>query len=79
MFPVRNIQTFSAGAGGGGTGPVFRDCVLVKKNSTVGEAYRKIMGDAPLAYVETTGGIKVSEEDIVAVGKNDVLSFKVGR
>ena len=30
------------------------------------------MGDAPLAYVETTGGVKVSEEDIVQVGKNDV-------
>lgn len=37
------------------------------------------MGDAPLAFVETIGNVRVSEEDIVAVGKNDILSFKVGR
>lgn len=30
------------------------------------------MGDAPLAYAETTGGVKVAEDDLVAVGKNDV-------
>jgi len=29
-------------------------------------------GDAPLAYVETDGGVRVSEHDVVAVGKNDV-------
>jgi hypothetical protein len=36
------------------------------------------MGDAPLAFVETTGGIRVSEDDVVVVGKNDAsncLSF----
>lgn len=37
------------------------------------------MGDAPLAYVETIGGQRVSEDDPVSVGKNDILSFKVGR
>jgi ribosome-binding ATPase len=41
--------------------------------------YKKVMGDAPLAYVETAGGQRVSEDDVVAVGKNDILSFKVGR
>lgn len=30
------------------------------------------MGDAPLAYVETVGGVRVAEDDLVAVGKNDV-------
>ncbi|KAK4546853.1 hypothetical protein LTR36_001585 [Oleoguttula mirabilis] len=83
VFPVRNIGTFGGGeAGGGGGGEkaaVFRDCVLVKKRSTVGDVYRKVMGDAPLAYVETVGGVRVSEEDEVGVGKNDILSFKVGR
>jgi hypothetical protein len=29
------------------------------------------MGDAPLAFVETTGGVRVSEDDVVVVGKND--------
>jgi len=30
------------------------------------------MGDVPLAFVETVGGVRVSEDDPVAVGKNDV-------
>ncbi|KAF2397761.1 GTP-binding protein [Trichodelitschia bisporula] len=74
VFPVRNIHTYGAG-----DGKVFRDCVLVPKNSTVGDVYRKVMGDAPLAFVETVGGVRVSEDDVVAVGKNDILAFKVGR
>ncbi|GME33835.1 gtp-binding protein [Neofusicoccum parvum] len=77
VFPVRNIHTFSSGSSDNKA--VFRDCVLVKKGSSVGDVYRKVMGDAPLAYAETTGGIKVAEDDPVSVGKNDVLSFKVGR
>ncbi|KAF2462141.1 P-loop containing nucleoside triphosphate hydrolase protein [Lineolata rhizophorae] len=77
VFPVRNVHSFSSGSTGGNA--VFRDCVLVKKGSTVGDVYRKVMGDAPLAYVETAGGVRVSEDNIVAVGKNDILSFKVGR
>ncbi|MCJ1402992.1 hypothetical protein MMC11_006214 [Xylographa trunciseda] len=82
VFPVRNIHSFGAGGVGsaeGGSGPVFRDCVLVKRGTTVREVARKVMGDAPLAYVEGTGGVRVSEEEIVGVGKCDVLSFKVGR
>jgi hypothetical protein len=54
---------------------VFRDCVLVRKGATVGDAFRKIMGDAPLAYVETVGGVRVAEDDEVRVGKNDVSVF----
>ncbi|KAI5286100.1 hypothetical protein KEM54_000066 [Ascosphaera aggregata] len=51
----------------------------VNRNSTVGDVARKVMGDVPIAYVEGAGGNRVSEEDMVAVGKNDILSFKVGR
>ncbi|KAF2722509.1 P-loop containing nucleoside triphosphate hydrolase protein [Polychaeton citri CBS 116435] len=82
VFPVRNVGTFGsgeAGTAGGDRAAVFRDCVLIKKGSTVGDVYRKVMGDAPLAYSETVGGVRVSEDDEVAVGKNDILSFKVGR
>jgi len=82
VFPVRNIGTFGsgeAGTSGGDRAAVFRDCVLVNKGSTVGDAYRKIMGDAPMAYAETVGGVRVAEDDEVKVGKNDILSFKVGR
>lgn len=68
VFPVRNVHTFSSGSGSA----VFRDCVLVKKNSTVGDAARKIMGDIPISYIEGVGGTRVSEDDIVAVGKHDV-------
>ncbi|KAI1850732.1 hypothetical protein JX266_004014 [Neoarthrinium moseri] len=76
VFPVRSTATFGSGSD---TRSVFRDCVLVKRNSTVGEVGRKIMGDAPLAYVEGVGGTRVSEDDIVSVGKHDILSFKIGR
>ena len=69
IFPVRNIHGFGAGAG---SNAVFRDCVLVKKGTTVRDCARKIMGDAPLAYVEGAGGVRVSEDEIVEVGRNDV-------
>lgn len=72
VFPVRNTTTFSSGAAE--SKAVFRDCVLVKKGSTVGDVAKKIMGDAPIAYVEGIGGMRVSEDDLVAVGKNDVWS-----
>lgn len=74
VFPVRNIGTFGGGeAGSGGErSAVFRDCVLVKKGSSVGDVYRKVMGDAPLAFVETVSGVRVSEDDEVGVGRNDV-------
>ena len=41
----------------------------------MGDVYRKVMGDAPLAFVETAGGIRVGEEDVIVAGKNDV-SFR---
>ncbi|KAI4251255.1 MAG: hypothetical protein LQ352_004966 [Teloschistes flavicans] len=77
VFPVRNIHSFGSGTAGNNT--VFRDCVLVKKGTTVKECARKVMGDAPLAYVEGAGGVRVSEDEVVAVEKHDILSFKVGR
>jgi ribosome-binding ATPase YchF (GTP1/OBG family) len=55
---------------------VFRDCVLVKKGSTIGDVFKKAMGDVPLAYAEalnaSLNAVRVSEDEIVAVGKNDV-------
>ncbi|KAK0616057.1 P-loop containing nucleoside triphosphate hydrolase protein [Bombardia bombarda] len=77
VFPVRNTATFQSGAVD--SKAVFRDCVLVKKNSTVADVGRKIMGDAPIAYIEGIGGTRVAEDSIVSVGHHDVLSFKVGR
>lgn len=71
VFPVRNIHSFGSSGTAGGNA-VFRDCVLVNKGTTVKECARKVMGDAPLAYVEGAGGVRVSEDEAVAVGKNDV-------
>lgn len=78
VFPVRNVNTYQSGSGVGASTAVFRDCVLVKKGSTVGDVYRKVMGDAPMAFVETIGGVRVSEDDEVKVGKNDVSCLQVG-
>ncbi|KAK6541905.1 hypothetical protein TWF694_007682 [Orbilia ellipsospora] len=75
VWPVRNINTFGSENGS----EVFRDCVLMNRGSTVADVAKKIMGDAPIAYAETAGGIKVSEDDLIEPGKNDILSFKVGR
>ncbi|KAF4155993.1 hypothetical protein CNMCM6936_000395 [Aspergillus lentulus] len=75
VFPVKNVHTFSSGAGNA----VFRDCVLVKKGSTVADVAHKVMGDVPISYIEGVGGTRVSEDEIVEVGKHDVLSFKPGR
>jgi len=77
VFPVKNIHTY--GSGTAGSTAVFRDCVLVKKNSTVADVAKKVMGDAPIAFVETDGGRRVAEDHVVAVGKNDILSFHIGR
>ena len=89
FFPVKNAHAFGmngqmseaegASSASSGGQPVFRDCVLVRKGMTVRDVARKIIGDAPLAYVEGIGGVRVSEDEIVGVGKCDVshrfLSF----
>lgn len=68
VFPVRNIHTFASGS----ADALFRDCVLVKKGTTVKDCANKIMGDAPLAYIEGSGGVRVSEDEVVTIGKHDV-------
>ena len=82
VFPVKNAHAFAvngSGSDSGGSGPVFRDCVLVRRGATVRDVARKIVGDAPLAFIEGPGGIKIGEDEVVGVGKFDVLSFKLGR
>lgn len=73
VYPVRNIHSF-----GGALGDlVFRDCVLVKRGTTVLAVARKIMGDVTIAAIEGVGGIRIGEDDTVDAGKNDILSFKI--
>jgi hypothetical protein len=38
----------------------------------VKDVARKVMGDAPIAYIEGAGGVRVAEDDLVEPGKNDV-------
>lgn len=40
----------------------------------MGDVARKVMGDVPISYIEGVGGIRVSEDEIVEVGKHDVGS-----
>lgn len=44
----------------------------MKKNSTVRDVARSVVGDATVAYVETVGGVKVGMEEGVGVGVRDV-------
>ncbi|PVH16952.1 uncharacterized protein CXQ87_004510 [Candidozyma duobushaemuli] len=73
VFPVRNINSFTGTSGSA----VFRDCVLVKRGSSVISVARRIMGDVTIAAIEGVGGTRVGEEDTVDVGKNDILTFKL--
>lgn len=73
VFPVRNINNFTGSSGSA----VFKDCVLIKKGTQVGNVAKKIMGDVTVAAIEGVGGSKISEEDTVDHGKNDILSFKI--
>ncbi|CDR37084.1 CYFA0S01e07184g1_1 [Cyberlindnera fabianii] len=73
VYTVRNINTFTSGNGTN----VFRDCMLIRKGTPVGKVARYIMGDVTIAAIEGLGGQRISEDDIVDVGKNDILSFKI--
>lgn len=73
VYTVRNIHTFTGGHGEN----VFRDCFLIKRGTPVGKVARYVMGEVTIAAVETVGGVRVSEDDVVDAGKNDVLSFKL--
>ncbi|AAS51092.2 ACL136Wp [Eremothecium gossypii ATCC 10895] len=73
VYTVKNIHTFA-----GGSGPhVFRDCFLVKRGTSVRSVARLIMGDVTIAAIETVGGVRAAEDDPVAPGQNDILSFKL--
>ena len=73
VYPVRNMNTFTGSSGNN----VFRDCVMVKRGTQVGAVARLIMGDVTIVAIEGVGGLKISEEDVVDKGKNDILSFKL--
>lgn len=73
VYTVRNIHSFT---GGNGTN-VFRDCTLIRRGTPVSKVARQIMGDVTIAAIEGVGGMRVSEDDTIDNGKNDILSFKL--
>lgn len=73
IYTVRNISNFT---GSNGTN-VFRDCTLIRKGTPVSKVARHIMGEVTIAAIEGVGGVRVSEDDTIDVGKNDILSFRV--
>lgn len=73
VYTVRNISNFT---GSNGTN-VFRDCTLIRRGTPVSKVARQIMGEVTIAAIEGVGGVRVSEDDTIDVGKNDILSFKV--
>ena len=73
VFTVRNINTFTGNSGN----YVFRDCMLFKRGSKVGAVARSIMGEVTIAVIEGVGGRRISPDDTIDVGKNDILTFKV--
>lgn len=46
--------------------------LIETRGTTVAGAARKVMGDAPIAYIEGVGGVRVGEDEIISIGKNDV-------
>lgn len=73
IFTVRNISTFTGNSGE----HVFRDCMLFKRGTKVGAVARQIMGEVTIASIDGVGNRRVSPDDTVDIGKNDVLSFKI--
>lgn len=38
----------------------------------MGDVARKVMGDVPIAFVEGAEGTRISEDEIVSIGRHDV-------
>jgi ribosome-binding ATPase YchF (GTP1/OBG family) len=79
VFPVRNIHNFTTASAGRSSG-VFRDCLLVKKGTTVrqfaGMVHPEI--DRFYHYAETVGGIRLGEETVITL-ENNIISFKTSQ
>ncbi|TPX74333.1 hypothetical protein CcCBS67573_g04391 [Chytriomyces confervae] len=85
-FPVRNINSFGDGVAGGGSSGgggkektgVFRDCVLVKKGTKVGDLMADLLGESKkfCLYAETVGGVRLGEDDEITPN-NSIMSFKL--
>ncbi|AET38204.1 uncharacterized protein Ecym_2481 [Eremothecium cymbalariae DBVPG len=84
VYPVRNLHPLNGGGAAAAATKqqphpenIFRDCLLVEQGTTVRSVARTLVGDAPLASVETLGGTRVSDSAAIEPGKNDILSFRL--
>jgi len=56
----------------------YKDAFLIKNGSKVGDVKKHLFGiEVSIGSILTTGGKRVSEEDIITKGVNDVLCFKL--
>ena len=73
VYTVKNINNLDDADGN-----CYKDAFLIKNGSTVGDVKKHLFGiDVSIGSILTTVGIRVSEEDIITKGKNDVLCFKL--
>ncbi|RKP07409.1 P-loop containing nucleoside triphosphate hydrolase protein [Thamnocephalis sphaerospora] len=75
-YPVRNINNFTSGEPSRQSG-VFRDCILVRPNTTVRQFARLVHPDIERHYghAETVGGLQLGESDTVSTS-NNIITFK---
>lgn len=56
----------------------YKTSFLIKKGSTVGEVKRHLFGiEVSTGSILTVGNLRLSEDDQIFEGKNDVLCFKL--
>jgi ribosome-binding ATPase YchF (GTP1/OBG family) len=75
-YPVRNINNFTSSSEGRRNG-VFRDCILVRPNTTVRQFARIVHPEIERHYghAETVGGIQLGESDLITMD-NNIIMFK---
>ncbi|KAJ3124048.1 hypothetical protein HK098_001424 [Nowakowskiella sp. JEL0407] len=78
-FPVRNINNFTSSGAGKSMG-VFRDCIMVKPNTTVREFAKIVHPDIEryYLYAETVGGRRLAEDELITT-ENNIISFKTSQ
>lgn len=54
---------------------VFRDVLLFKEGRRIGDIGPLLHGGEPI-FIETVGGVRVSQDDLLQKGVTDILHFK---
>ncbi|KAJ2908176.1 hypothetical protein GGI21_003148 [Coemansia aciculifera] len=71
FIPVYPVKSFA-------TDSVYKDCVLVRPGTTVGEFGQKLhllSSNRSYAGAETKGGIQLAESDVIVAGRNNIVRY----